>query len=142
MCKALFTSVMRYVSSFEGQPFESYEEAEAAYGKHLRRMGQKSLPLTEIKRAYWRALWDRCRISMARHGYFYKFGDIKHVLKKHRLWGQQVFDCGGSDDTTCIYSRDGVTIDVCYSYGYYEVKGLRPWDFAKLEEAYREREEG
>lgn len=37
-----------------------------------------------------------------------------------------------------IYDEDGLSIDICYHYGYFEVFGLSASDFAKLEKFYNE----
>lgn len=38
-----------------------------------------------------------------------------------------------------VYEKDGVSIDVCYRYEYYEVFGLNEEDFLELEKAYEDR---
>lgn len=35
-----------------------------------------------------------------------------------------------------IYDEDGLTIDICYSYSYFEVFGLTDKEFKELEEYY------
>lgn len=40
------------------------------------------------------------------------------------------------DPIDTIYDEDGLKIDICYYYSYFEVFGLSDEDFAKLEEFY------
>ena len=40
-----------------------------------------------------------------------------------------------------VYDKDGLTIDICYGYGYFEVFGLTDKEFEKLEEYYEELKE-
>ena len=44
--------------------------------------------------------------------------------------------CG--DDMDTIYDKDGVTIDICYEYAYFEVFGLPRKDFDELELYYED----
>lgn len=37
-----------------------------------------------------------------------------------------------------IYHKDGLTIDICYGYSYFEVFGLTDEEFEKLVECYQE----
>lgn len=43
--------------------------------------------------------------------------------------------CG--DRMTTIYDKDGLTIDICYGWSYFEVFGLSYDEFKKLEEYYK-----
>ena len=52
-------------------------------------------------------------------------------------------DCGifnsrnwAGDPMNTIYDEDGLTIDICCRYSYFEVFGLSDEDFAKLKEFY------
>lgn len=63
----------------------------------------------------------------------------KEVIKEHiedATCG--IFDCRNlvGDPMTTIYSENGLTIDICYHYSYYEVFGLTDDEFAELEEYY------
>ena len=40
------------------------------------------------------------------------------------------------DYMTPLYNQDGLRIDICYDYAYYEVFGLSDEDFCKLEKYY------
>ena len=40
------------------------------------------------------------------------------------------------DETLTIYEGEGLTIDICYYYSYFEVFGLSNADFKKLERYY------
>lgn len=55
----------------------------------------------------------------------------------------QLADCGifssrnlVGDQMFTVYDEDGLTIDICYYYSYFEVFGLSDEDFAKLKEFY------
>ena len=52
-------------------------------------------------------------------------------------------DCGifntvnlAGDTMTTIYNEDGLTIDICYEWRYFEVFGLNDEEFEKLKEYY------
>lgn len=133
-----FQDVIRYAVELPKEAFSNYAEAEEGYRKHLIREKQRNVedPLktffTQYQNKYRRKL-RRVRSS------WYDFHEIKHLLKKHYLWGWQVFDSRSMrpDHTECIYySRYGVQIDVCYDYTYIEVMGLRHDDFKVLQRAH------
>ena len=44
------------------------------------------------------------------------------------------------DDMYTIYSSDGLTIDICYYYQYFEVFGLSKDEFLELEKYYNDKE--
>lgn len=65
----------------------------------------------------------------------------KEVIKEH--YGQA--DCGifntrniVGDPMETIHNDNGLTIDICYGYAYYEVFGLSDEEFEELYEYYRE----
>ena len=49
-----------------------------------------------------------------------------------------LFDCRGTgaDKMYTLYSEDGLEVDICYYWEYFEVFGLSKEDFAKLESYY------
>jgi len=49
-----------------------------------------------------------------------------------------IFDCRNivGDIMSTIYEDEGLTIDICYGYAYFEVFGLSETEFAKLEKYY------
>lgn len=51
-----------------------------------------------------------------------------------------IFDCRNTagDEMTNIYSADGLDIDICYSWLYFEVFGLSNKEFKELERYYEE----
>jgi hypothetical protein len=53
-----------------------------------------------------------------------------------------IFDCKGwaGDDMYTIYSSDGLVIDICYDYEYFEVFGLSEDEFIELETYYNNKE--
>ena len=53
-----------------------------------------------------------------------------------------IFDCIGcfGDDMYTIYSSDGLVIDICYDYEYFEVFGLSKDEFLELEKYYNDKE--
>lgn len=63
----------------------------------------------------------------------------KQVIKQHfesadcGLFNTRNFVC---DPMTTIYSKDGLQIDICYRYSYFEVFGLDDEDFERLTEFY------
>ena len=42
------------------------------------------------------------------------------------------------DQMTCIYYKDGLQVDICYGYGYFEVFGLSNEEFENLEKYYED----
>lgn len=53
-----------------------------------------------------------------------------------------IFDCKnwGGDDMYTVYASDGLIIDICYRYGYFEVFGLSQDEFLELEKYYNDKE--
>lgn len=65
----------------------------------------------------------------------------KEVIKEH----YNSADCGifntrniVGDPMETIYNDNGLTIDICYWYAYYEVFGLSGEEFEELADYYRE----
>lgn len=68
-----------------------------------------------------------------------KLEKAKEIIKAN-------FECGDAglfdernwagDPMTTIYDGDGLTIDICYYYGYFEVFGLSDEEFSELDEYY------
>ena len=70
-----------------------------------------------------------------------KLEKAKEVIKEHikdATYG--IFDCRNiaGDHMTNIYSENGLDIDICYGYAYFEVFGLTDDEFAQLETYYNE----
>lgn len=66
----------------------------------------------------------------------------KKVIKnniEYALFG--IFDCRNvvGDQMETIYDKDGVKIDICRYWGYFEVFGLTDEEFAEVESFYRDR---
>ena len=53
-----------------------------------------------------------------------------------------IFNCRNwvGDDMYTIYSGDGLVIDICYGYEYFEVFGLSKDEFLELEKYYNNKE--
>lgn len=51
-----------------------------------------------------------------------------------------IFDCRNliGDSMTTIYDEDGLQIDICYHWSYFEVFGLTDNEFTELESYYEE----
>ena len=51
-----------------------------------------------------------------------------------------IFNCRGwmGDIMTTIYYEDGLCIDICYGYAYFEVFGLSEAEFGELQKYYNE----
>lgn len=65
----------------------------------------------------------------------------KNVIKENYAYAKcGIFDCENivGDSMTTIYDEDGLKIDICYDYYYFEVFGLTGNEFAELEEYYEE----
>lgn len=70
-----------------------------------------------------------------------KLEKAKEIIKEYYKEG----DCGiynsqniVGDWMTNIYNNDGLCIDICYGYSYFEVFGLSNKEFADLEKYYNE----
>lgn len=68
----------------------------------------------------------------------------KEIVKKY----YNDADCGifdsrndVGDEMITIYKDEGLTIDICYNYAYFEVFGLPYEDFIELEKYYNSLEE-
>lgn len=64
-----------------------------------------------------------------------KLDIAKKILKKHADDARYgLFDTQNiiGDPMTTLYSKDGLTIDICYGYGYFEVFGLSDSEFREL----------
>lgn len=55
-----------------------------------------------------------------------------------------IFNCRNwvGDPMETIYASDGLTIDICYYYSYFEVFGLSEEEFDELEKYYNEFKRG
>jgi len=58
-----------------------------------------------------------------------------------------IADCGlfdsrnlVGDPMTTVYNANGLTVDICYHYSYFEVFGLSPDEFKKLREYYNQKQ--
>lgn len=58
-----------------------------------------------------------------------------------------IADCGlfdsrniMGDPMTTVYNANGLTVDICYRYSYFEVFGLSDKEFEALGEYYRQKE--
>lgn len=51
-----------------------------------------------------------------------------------------IFDCRNvvGDSMSTLYDEDGLTIDICYDYEYFEVFGLSDAEYKELEKYYME----
>ena len=63
----------------------------------------------------------------------------KEIIKEH----YKDADCGifntrnwAGDVMTTIYDKDGLIVDICYNWSYYEVFGLSNDDFLELSKYY------
>lgn len=68
-----------------------------------------------------------------------KLEKAKEIIRKHYAAGTLgIFDCRNTagDFMTTVYDEDGLTIDMCYHYEYFEVFGLTNEEFSELEEYY------
>ncbi len=68
-----------------------------------------------------------------------KLEKAKEIIKKNF----SLYDCGlfntrnlVGDPMSTIYDEDGLTIDVCYYYSYFEVFGLTDEEFVELKKFY------
>lgn len=69
----------------------------------------------------------------------------KQIIKEN----YQIADCGlyncrnlVGDPMTTIYNENGLTIDICYYYSYFEVFGLSNEEFEELQTYYYKIESG
>lgn len=65
---------------------------------------------------------------------------IKNVLKERILEGGcGIFDCRGwTPDPKCtIFNEDGVIVDICHGYEYFEILGLTDEEFKLVADYYQ-----
>ena len=74
-----------------------------------------------------------------------KLEKAKEIIKENF----SLYDCGlfntrnmAGDVMSTIYDEDGLTIDVCYYWDYFEVFGLTYEEFAELKKFYANLQEG
>lgn len=63
----------------------------------------------------------------------------KNIIKENYKNAQcGIFDCRNlvGDSTVTIYDEDGLQIDICYHWSYFEVFGLTDDEFKELEKYY------
>lgn len=68
-----------------------------------------------------------------------KLGKAKEIIRENFECG----DCGlfssrntVGDPMVNLYDKDGLTVDICYSYSYFEVFGLSEDEFDELADYY------
>lgn len=68
-----------------------------------------------------------------------KLRKAKEIIKENFKWG----DCGLfssrnllGDPMVNLYDKNGLTVDICYFYGYFEVFGLTNDEFDELVDYY------
>lgn len=69
-----------------------------------------------------------------------KIDIAKKIIKEHiRNANCGIFNTRNivGDEMTELYHRDGLKIDICYGYGYFEVFGLSDKEFDKLVSYYK-----
>ena len=65
-----------------------------------------------------------------------KLQKAKEIIKKNFSDARcGIFDCCNTvgDRMTTLYDEDGLTIDICYGWAYFEVFGLSDSEFIELE---------
>lgn len=63
----------------------------------------------------------------------------KEIIKKYYKFANcGIYDCRNiaGDEMGTIYEGEGLTIDICYYYSYFEVFGLSDEEFEELERYY------
>lgn len=63
----------------------------------------------------------------------------KNVIKENYAYAEcGIFDCRNlvGDSMSTIYDEDGLQIEICYDYCYFEVFGLTDKEFEELEKYY------
>ena len=63
----------------------------------------------------------------------------KEIIKENIREGRcGIFDCRNvvGDRMSTLYDEDGLTIDICYEWAYFEVFGLSDAEFEELERYY------
>lgn len=114
--------------------FKSIDDAIYAYEKHANRNKEK---IENDIILFWRnrySVFIYKKYKGIKPQSIYNFGEIKHILKRYRLWGRQVFNdiVFSNGPIREIYNKNGIKIRVNYYYGFYEILGLRPDDYARL----------
>lgn len=73
---------------------------------------------------------------MKRQNKYNKLEKAKEIIKKNFRYG----DCGlfkyRGDPMHNIYNADGLKIDICFCYSYFEVFGLTDEEFKELKDYY------
>ena len=70
-----------------------------------------------------------------------KLGKAKEIIKQYFKFAPSgLFDSRNisGDEMETIYSDDGLTVDICYRHGYFEVFGLSSEEFKNLTKYYSE----
>lgn len=70
-----------------------------------------------------------------------KLEKAKKIIKENISYADcGIYNCRNwmGDSMTNIYDEDGLCIDICYSYAYFEVFGLSKAEFDKLQKYYEE----
>lgn len=68
-----------------------------------------------------------------------KLNEAKRIIKKYYDKAEcGIFDCRNfaGDSMNTIYQKDGLIIDICYYWAYFEVFGLTPAEFEELKNFY------
>lgn len=68
-----------------------------------------------------------------------KLNEAKRIIKKYYTKAKcGIFDCRNfsGDIMNTIYRKNGLTIEICYNWAYFEVFGLTPAEFEELENFY------
>ena len=68
----------------------------------------------------------------------------KKIIEEKYLYGEYgLFDTCNvmGDSMTTLYDEDGLTIVICYGWGYFEVFGLSDDEFKELEDFYEQLKE-
>ena len=65
--------------------------------------------------------------------------EIKNVINENAGYAQcGIYDTKNTsgDDMVTLYSKNGITIDICYGYCYFEVFGVNEYDFENIKKYY------
>lgn len=88
----------------------------------------QKIKLTAEKVVRWRNL-STDKLKIAKKIIEENFEDAKYgIFGSRNIVGDVMYN---------VYDKDGLTIDICYGYGYFEVFGLTDEEFEKLEEYYK-----
>lgn len=71
----------------------------------------------------------------------YNLGEVINFLVENNLWGKQCFNSKGiaGDPMEHMYNKDGVVIDMCWHYDYFEIFGITDEDFEVIESPHNAR---